>query len=126
MMDPRPLYPDLYHFVSISKKRDMSGTAKNYTRTRKPVRYYFIDFGLSRKYNPAKGPPRSWPIWGADRTVPEFHKSLDPCDPFPTDVYYLGNVIRTVFLDVGRCAHVMHGALSSISRCTPASTSWSL
>lgn len=125
MMDPRPLYPDLYHFVSISKKRDMSGTAKNYTRTRKPVRYYFIDFGLSRRYNPAKGPPRSRPIWGADRTVPEFHKSLDPCDPFPTDVYYLGNVIRTVFLDVRRHPPDMHRALNSDLRCILASTSWS-
>lgn len=122
MMDPRPLYPELYHFVSISKKRDMSGTAKNYTRTRKPVRYYFIDFGLSRRYNPAKGPPLSRPIWGADRTVPEFHKSLEPCDPFPTDVYYLGNVIRTVFLDVRRRLYPTPGVLNSRSRSTPAST----
>lgn len=125
MMDPRPLYPELYHFASIRANRDMSGTARNYTRTRKPVRYFFIDFGLSRRHNPAKGPPRSWPIWGADRTVPEFHKSLDPCDPFPTDVYYLGNVIKTVFLDVRLHPHDMHGALTSNSRCTPPSTSWS-
>ncbi|KAI0325242.1 hypothetical protein GY45DRAFT_1261218 [Cubamyces sp. BRFM 1775] len=99
MMDPRPLYPKLFHFASISDTRDWTGTAKHYTRTRTPIKYYFIDFGLSRRFNPAKGPPRSRPIWGADRTVPEFHKSLQPCDPFPTDVYYLGNVIQTVFLD---------------------------
>lgn len=123
MMDPRPLYPQLYHFVSTSEKRDMSGAAKHYTRTRKPVRYYFIDFGLSRRYDPAKGSPLSRPIWGADRTVPEFHKSLEPCDPFPTDVYYLGNVIRTVFLDVRRNPHDMYHALTSRFRCTPASTS---
>ncbi|KAI0775850.1 kinase-like domain-containing protein [Trametes elegans] len=99
MMDPRPLYPNLYHPISIRRNPDMSGTAKHYTRTRRPVKYYLIDFGLSRRYNPAKGPPRSYPIWGGDRSVPEFHKSVDePCDPFPTDVYYLGNVIRTEFL----------------------------
>lgn len=123
MMDPRPLYPQLYHFVSTSEKRDMSGTAKHYTRTQKPVRYYFIDFGLSRRYDPAKGSPLSRPIWGADRTVPEFHKSLEPCDPFPTDVYYLGNVIRTVFLDVSQRPHLTHSVLNSSSRSTLASTS---
>ena len=100
MMDPRPLYPNLYHFINISQNRDLSGTAKHYTRTRFPVKYFFIDFGLSRKYDPANGPPRSYPIRGGDKSVPEFKKSLDPCDPFPTDIYYLGNVIRTVFLEV--------------------------
>ncbi|KAJ8463347.1 hypothetical protein ONZ51_g10315 [Trametes cubensis] len=98
MMDPRPLYPNLYHFINTSQKRDLSGSAKHYTRTRAPVKYYFIDFGISRKYNPANGPPRSCPILGGDKSVPEFKKSLDPCDPFPTDIYYLGNVIRIVFL----------------------------
>lgn len=113
MMDPRPLYPQLYHFVSIRSTRDMSGTAKHYTRTRNPVKYYFIDFGLSRKFDPAKGPPRSRPIWGGDRSVPEFHKSLEPCDPFPTDVYYLGNVIRNVFLNVRRRGRVRFNLLNS-------------
>ncbi|EIW62679.1 uncharacterized protein TRAVEDRAFT_113187 [Trametes versicolor FP-101664 SS1] len=121
MMDPHPLYPQLYHFVSTSERRDMSGTAKHYTRTRKPVRYYFIDFGLSRRYNPAKGPPLSRPIWGADRTVPEFHKSLEPCDPFPTDVYYLGNVIRTVFLDVYTGLDFMEPIVNDMVQNEPAS-----
>ena len=100
MMDPRPLYPNLYHFINTSQKRDLSGSAKHYTRTRAPVKYYFIDFGISRKYNPANGPPRSYPIQGGDKPVPEFKNLQDPCDPFPTDIYYLGNVIRTVFLQV--------------------------
>lgn len=100
MMDPRPLYPNLFHFVSPWMRRDMSGSPKHYTRTRRPTKYYFIDFGLSRKYDPTNKAPRAWPIWGADKTVPEFHKSTDPCDPFPTDVYYLGNTLRTVFFKV--------------------------
>ncbi|EIW62688.1 uncharacterized protein TRAVEDRAFT_69009 [Trametes versicolor FP-101664 SS1] len=121
MMDPRPLYPQLYHFASIRAKRDLSGTAKYFTRTRNPVRYHLIDFGLSRRFDPAKGPPRSWPIWGADRTVPEFHKSLEPCDPFPTDVYYLGNVIKTVFLDVYTGLDFMKPIVDDMVRDEPAS-----
>ncbi|KAI0358580.1 hypothetical protein OH77DRAFT_1474329 [Trametes cingulata] len=99
MMDPRPLYPDLYHFVCPWLSRDLSRSAKHYTRTGCPTKYYLIDFGLSRKYDPTKGPPRERIIWGADRTVPEFHRGIQPYDPFPTDVYYLGNTMRTALLE---------------------------
>ncbi|TBU31675.1 hypothetical protein BD311DRAFT_752237 [Dichomitus squalens] len=98
MMDPRPMFPRMFHFVDVSQNREMTGSAKHYTRTWRPVKYFFIDFGLSRRHDPATGPPRYPPIWGADRTVPEFRRSLKPCDPFPTDVYYMGNVIRENFL----------------------------
>ena len=64
------------------------------------VKYYFIDFGISRKYDPADLPPREPPIFGGDRSVPEFNKSDEPCDPFPTDIYYVGNLIREDFLQV--------------------------
>jgi hypothetical protein len=100
MMDATPLYPVPYHPVKPYKKRDFSGRAKHYTRTQRPVKYYLTDFGLSRRYNPADGPPREGIILGGDKTVPEFAKSNDPCDPFPTDVYYIGNFIRTTFLQV--------------------------
>ncbi|KAI8993985.1 hypothetical protein BD414DRAFT_535053 [Trametes punicea] len=99
MMDPPPLFPDLFHFASPWMKRDRYGSPKHYTRTGRPTKYYYIDLGLSRKFNPAKGPSRSWPIWGGDRTVPEFQRSDDPCDPFPIDIYYLGNTFRKVFLE---------------------------
>ncbi|GBE80574.1 predicted protein [Sparassis crispa] len=98
MMDPKPLYPRLYHPQSDLQSLKMGKLAKHYTRTARPTRYYFIDFGLSRKYNPDDGPPREDPIWGGDKTVPEFQTSDDPCDPFPTDIYYLGNMIREDFL----------------------------
>ncbi|TBU42957.1 hypothetical protein BD309DRAFT_1001502 [Dichomitus squalens] len=72
MMDPRPMLPRMFHFVDVSQNREMTGSAKRYTRTWRPVKYSFIDFGLSRRHNPAAGPPRYPPIWGTDRTVPEF------------------------------------------------------
>jgi len=31
--------------------------------------------------------------------VPEFQKSNTPRDPFPTDIYYIGNMIKTDCLD---------------------------
>jgi len=102
MMDPRPLFPNLYHPQAENRSLDYKKRAKYYTRTTHPTKYYFIDFGLSRKYNPDDGPPREDPIRGGDKTVPEFHRSDDPCDPFPTDIYYLGNMIREDFLQTSR------------------------
>jgi hypothetical protein len=100
MMDAAPMYPVPYHPADTNMKRDYSGRAKHYTRTQRPPKYYLTDFGISRRYNPADGPPLEVPIWGGDKTVPEFQNSNDPCNPFPTDVYYLGNMIRQNFLHV--------------------------
>ena len=107
MYDPRPMYVDLYHPTVTWKTRDFQGEAKHSTRTMSPVKYYFIDFGLSRKYNPEEGPPREHPIRGGDKTVPEFQNwNGELVDPFPTDIYYLGNMMKTWVLEV-RPAHFL-------------------
>ncbi|KAG1767444.1 hypothetical protein EDD22DRAFT_875894 [Suillus occidentalis] len=76
MMDAKDLYVEPYH------------------------PYYIIDFGLSRRYDASEENPREYPIFGGDKTVPEFQNDSNvPLNPFPTDVYYLGNVIREQFLN---------------------------
>ncbi|KAJ6496871.1 hypothetical protein DFH09DRAFT_1103500 [Mycena vulgaris] len=82
-------------------------TPTHYTRTQRPVKYYIIDFGLSRKFQEGEV-PRTYIIEGGDSSPPEFgtiqerldsaipHKLLDS---FPTDIYYLGNMIRRNYLD---------------------------
>ena len=103
-MDATPLYPIPYHPAAKERTRDFSDRGwyypSHYTRTQRPVKYYFTDFGISRRYNPDDGPPLEDPIYGGDKTAPEFQVSLDACNPFPTDVYYLGNAIRETFLGV--------------------------
>ena len=102
-MDPTELYPNGFHPVYIDRNRNFKGKAKCYTRTEKPPKYFIIDFGLSKYYDPKKGPPREGVIFGGDKSVPEFQgdgvKNFH--DPFPTDIYYTGNVIRQRFLQVG-------------------------
>ncbi|KAI0358582.1 hypothetical protein OH77DRAFT_1502437 [Trametes cingulata] len=99
MFDPRPIYPNMFHPRVPDRARDWNRRAKHYTRTSHPVKYYFIDFGLSRQYDPTQGPPREHPIPGGDKTVPEFKNwSGELLDPFPTDIYYLGNMIRSDIL----------------------------
>ncbi len=102
MLDPTPMYPKLYHFVVINETRDCLKSAPYYSRTRRPCKYYWTDFGLSRRYKADDNNPLEIPILGADRTVPEFIEDESvPRNPFYTDVYYLGNLIREDFLRVG-------------------------
>ncbi|KAH7920626.1 hypothetical protein BV22DRAFT_1020849 [Leucogyrophana mollusca] len=98
MMDAKDLYIDSFHPCQPRMRRDFKGEARHYTRTQRPPRYFFIDFGISRRYDASDTNPLEYPIWGGDKTVPEFQKSNAPCNPFPTDVYYLGNFIREDFL----------------------------
>jgi len=100
MMDASKLYTDAFHPIHPIMKRKFSGYARFKTRTTRPVKYYFIDFGLSRRYDPSIAEPREIPIWGGDKEVPEFQNSNNPCDPFPTDIFYIGNMIKKDFIEV--------------------------
>ncbi|KAJ3477324.1 hypothetical protein NLI96_g10548 [Meripilus lineatus] len=89
----------MYHPVANRRNRNFKGKAKYHTRTARPAKYFLIDFGLSRKYT-GDDCPMEIPILGGDKTVPEFQGEgeYQPHDPFPTDIYYLGNMIREDFL----------------------------
>ncbi|KAJ7263240.1 kinase-like domain-containing protein [Mycena haematopus] len=98
MMDGASLYRIPFHPITQNRKRDYSGKVhSSLTRTQHPVKYYLTDFGLSRRYKPEQRPPLEPTVRGADKTAPEM--VLDACDPFPTDVYYLGNLIQRDFLE---------------------------
>lgn len=99
MMDPKPLFIDSFHPFRAHRTRDLKGVPRHYSRTQRPTKYYFIDFGLSRRYDPSVTDPVEPIIMGGDSTVPEF-KSREPQNPFPTDVYYIGHAIQQTFLDV--------------------------
>lgn len=102
MMDPKPTFPNMYHPRLIQRNRDFKGSPKFYSRTARPTKYFLIDFGLSKKYNPEDGESSELPILGGDKTVPEFQGEGydEPSNPFRTDIYYLGNMIREDFLQV--------------------------
>jgi hypothetical protein len=99
------MYPDGWHHNDDACKPDFTLYRRSeiYTRTQRPPKYYIIDFGISRRYDPAKGTPLEDPINGGDKTVPEHQgrRGIIPCNPFFTDIYYAGNVICTEFLEVG-------------------------
>ncbi|KAJ7467092.1 hypothetical protein FB451DRAFT_1040556, partial [Mycena latifolia] len=104
MMDGLKMFPTGYHPLYPKPSRDFySGRAKFYTRTQRPPKYYTIDFRLS-SYE-TRNPPPLEPPGAGDKTVPEFEFAEDgsppkPCNPFPTDVCYLGNMILKDFVEV--------------------------
>ncbi|KAH9046363.1 hypothetical protein EDB83DRAFT_2404785 [Lactarius deliciosus] len=95
MFDPSNMYPKGYHISQINRSRDLKGRAKRHTRTDRPPRYYLINFGLSRKYSSREVVDE--PLRGGDETTPE-HSLGGRCNPFRTDIYNLGNVVREQFL----------------------------
>ncbi|KAF9522864.1 kinase-like domain-containing protein [Crepidotus variabilis] len=94
MMDAPDMFPQGYHFNRINKLPDLRGDAPHFTRTQRPPRYYLIDFGLSRRYQ--EGEQALEPVvHGGDRSVPEFRANPQGLhDPFKTDIYYAGNLLR--------------------------------
>ncbi|KAF7363869.1 Protein kinase domain-containing protein [Mycena sanguinolenta] len=105
MMDGASLYSIPFHPIQQDRKRDYTGKVQpSLTRTQHPVKYYLTDFGLSRRYKPEERPPLEPTTRGGDKTAPEME--LDVCDPFPTDVYYLGNLIKTEFLEARNRVHI--------------------
>ena len=95
--DPSGMYPKGFHPVRLNRSRDFKGRAKSYTRTQRPTRYYLVDFGSSHRYNSRNA--LDDPLPGGDNTAPE--QQLEGLyNPFRTDIYDLGNVIRERFLKV--------------------------
>jgi hypothetical protein len=97
MLDPSGMYPNGFHPVKIDLKRNFKGRATAYTRTERPPRYVLIDFGLSRQYTTRNA--LDDPLRGGDKSAPE-HQSNARCNPFHTDIYYIGNLVRNEFMMV--------------------------
>ncbi|PBK85266.1 hypothetical protein ARMGADRAFT_942249, partial [Armillaria gallica] len=106
-LDPSKMYPKGFNPVSpgLAPNRSSLKKAKHITRTKCWPRYYLIDFGISRRYDPSDGLPMEPPIGGGDKHPPE-HSIItvnppwvDDCNPFPTDVYYLGSLLKRTFFD---------------------------
>jgi hypothetical protein len=66
------------------------------SNTEQPLRYYLINFSLSRRYRSRDVSDGS--LCGGDKSAPE-HRHGGRCNPFRTDIYYLGNLTRDNFMN---------------------------
>lgn len=79
---------------------DLRGRSNPYTRLDAPipVRYYFIDFGLSSLIQAGRS-RLVLGIFSQDKEVPELSMTT-PYDAFKLDIFVLGNVLRKCIHDV--------------------------
>jgi len=117
MFDPSGMYPEEFHPVKIDKKRNFKGKATAYTRTQRPPRYILIDFGLSRQYTTREA--MDLPLRGGDKTAPE-HQLKTLSNPFHTDIYYIGNLVREHFLKRYRGFWFMEDLVNAMTSPNPA------
>ncbi|KAH8825678.1 kinase-like domain-containing protein [Flagelloscypha sp. PMI_526] len=99
VMDGYGLFNRPPHPVKFTRPRDFHGTLTRSTRTEHPVRYYFIDFGLSRQFPVGADPPMVLPWGGGDNSLPEFKTPDVLCDPYKTDVYRIANIVRMELIE---------------------------
>jgi hypothetical protein len=92
MMESEKICPGGFHHFVMHNKPDLSGAAKFYTRTQRPSKYFLIDFGMSRRYEPGDDP--------VEPTIFPDGKTQGLQNPFQVDVYLAGNLVRETFLDV--------------------------
>lgn len=104
MMDASELYPEGFHPQKRDFNVDFTGSAvQKYTRTQRPPKYYWIDFGLAIRFGEADAFPRFPVLRGNDKSAPEFQDPnymAQQQNPFPTDIYYLGNLAKRYFTAV--------------------------
>ena len=98
-MDASPLFPHGYHPVMNIFLPDMKDYAHPLSRYLVPVRYYFVDFGISTRFLPENNPRLVTGTFGLEQHVPELSLTK-PYDPFKVDIFLIGNLIQTEVLSV--------------------------
>ncbi|KAJ8585340.1 hypothetical protein M405DRAFT_875344 [Rhizopogon salebrosus TDB-379] len=115
------MFTDAWHPSDQYMSEDFKHAARHRTRTQSPPRYYYIDFGISRKYEASNTEPLEIPIFGGDKGVPEFREDYSkPRNPFPTDVWYLGHAVQEIFLDRYSGVDFLSGLVSDMMHTDPA------
>ncbi|KAL5492968.1 hypothetical protein ACEPAI_4416 [Sanghuangporus weigelae] len=100
MMDADKMFPRGFHpTISVAEASPRIRLAK--PRRRRDVsyvRYYYIDFGISVKFDHDDDDKRVFGVIGQDDEVPELSQT-EPYDPFFVDVFILGNLFKKTFLE---------------------------
>ena len=100
-MNADPLFPEGYHPVKHEWDPTLERVVTPLPRSSAPIKYYFIDFGLSVYVKDRKCTVLVLGSEGHDRDPPELHQgNRIPYDPYKLDVYLIGNVFRRILLDV--------------------------
>ncbi|KAK7691449.1 hypothetical protein QCA50_004848 [Cerrena zonata] len=97
MMDAQLLFPQGHHPVRLGYLEDGLHEAPCLSRQERPVKYYFIDFGLSSRFEENQT-PLVLGTKGRDKEPPELDDET-PYNPFLLDIFILGNVYLKEFAE---------------------------
>ncbi|KAG1831342.1 hypothetical protein EV424DRAFT_1470080 [Suillus variegatus] len=115
------MFIDAWHPSDNYMSENYKHVARHHTRTQSPPQYYYIDFGISRKYEASNTNPLEEPIFGGDKEVPEFKEdNYKPRNPFLTDVWYLGHAIQQMFIEHYSGVEFLSDLLSDMMHSDPA------
>ncbi|KAI0351967.1 hypothetical protein OH77DRAFT_1506233 [Trametes cingulata] len=95
MMDGRPLFPQGHHPVWRNRSMDAIEDLTPLHRMDHPVKYFYVDFGLSVRFPPGSSTLVVGDV-GRDAEVPELSSTV-PYDAFKADIYALGNLFDKEF-----------------------------
>ncbi|KAH9888344.1 kinase-like domain-containing protein [Cubamyces lactineus] len=90
MMDGRSLYPQGHHPIWRDRSPDAIEDLVPLHRMDHPVKYFYVDFGLSVRFAPGSSTLVVGDV-GRDAEVPELSSTI-PYDGFKADIYALGNL----------------------------------
>ncbi|TCD66663.1 hypothetical protein EIP91_001081 [Steccherinum ochraceum] len=96
MMDGRPLFPNDHHPVHTNATLDSSRRSYHLSRPDHPVKYYFIDFGMSSHFKQGES-PYVLGAQGGDQDVPELSNEHS-YNAYMLDVFILGHLYEKEFV----------------------------
>ncbi|KAF8832664.1 hypothetical protein HHX47_DHR1002066 [Lentinula edodes] len=102
MMDGSRMYPKGWNTLDPWQAREDPFRAAKRVGFRMQFwpKYYLIDFGLSHMYSSKSTvPPLERILRGGDKSAPEHAPKYKRANPFSTDIYYIGNLIRENFTE---------------------------
>lgn len=119
-MDSRPLFRGMEnHPIDVLTSRDGRFPLNPLTRSEAPVKYYFIDFGISTRFEEGRSSRLVTGIHGRERDVPELSRNV-PYDPFKVDIFILGNCYRRQFVQLFYSFRFLLPLVNAMTRQNPA------
>ncbi|KAF5371649.1 hypothetical protein D9758_003498 [Tetrapyrgos nigripes] len=94
MINSAPVYRKSMHLSSTAILSTGSATHAGLQPSIPSSTHYFIDFELSRQYDPEAGSAREMTGYGGDKSVPEYEFEVS----YAVHIYRLGNLIRTFLI----------------------------
>lgn len=99
MMNAESLYSENQHPVNVGYDQTGQRALTPWPRSQARVKYYYVDFGISSYFPAGEANRLVTGLDGHDEDVPELSSDV-PYDPFKVDVFIIGNLLRTLLLDV--------------------------